>query len=515
MKRYLKYLFILITLMCSVNSFAQDTKKLLKTADDAFDRADFMKAFNLYSEILKKDTGNYELIYKSGVCLFGMNKMDTTCIPYFVKSASHVPEAHYYLGRAYQLRGWTKRAIDELYTFKKSNDEVGIESTEVINLIKNCETALALESQQENYIVKNLGPHINSKYPEYVPLIWKMNGSLVFTSRRENSKGGMKDPYGRYYEDIYIAQHGTDDWQNPISFSEDVNSTTHDACVAFSPDGTELIIYRTDEKQTGGDLYLSKYDGTKWSTPVKMGPEINSEYLEASACFSADGDEIIFSSNRPGGLGGKDLYRVRKFMNGKYSLPFNLGPAINTPLDEDAPYIDPRDNSLYFSSKGHNSMGEYDIFKSVYNTETNRWMRPDNLGVPINSTNDDIYFMKLDDKETAYFTSRREGGYGDADIYEINFDESTQLVIYCRIKYSGLEKGELKDLQLSMYNTENGRLEGVFRPNKNYMTMVLVAALNKPYKLIIESPNTEPVIKNIVFESTTKEIEIEVSRKLK
>lgn len=515
MKRGSKYLFTLIAVMCAAYSFAQDTKKLQKTADEAFDRADFMKAFNLYSEILKKDTANYELMFKSGVCLFGMNKMDTTCIPYFIKSAPHIPEAHYYLGRAYQLRGWTKKALDELYLFKNVNEEIGIESTEVLNLIRNCETALVLEAQQESYIVKNLGPQINSKYPEYVPLIWKMNGSLIFTSRREGSKGGLKDPYGRFYEDIYIAMQDKNNWQNPVSFSEDVNSTTHDACVAFSPDGTELIIYRTDAQQTGGDLYLSKYDGTKWSTPVMMGPEINSEYLEASACFSADGDEIIFSSNRPGGLGGKDLYRVRKFMNGKYSLPFNLGPAINTPEDEDAPYIDKRDNALYFSSKGHNSMGEYDIFKSSYNTDASRWMKPDNLGMPINSTNDDIYFVKLDDKETAYFTSRRDGGYGDADIYQINFDESAQLVIYCRIKYSGLEKSELNGLQLSLYNNETGKMEGIFRPNKNYMSMVLVASLNKPYKLIIESPNTEPVIKNIVFESTTKEIEVEVSRKLK
>ena len=160
-------------------------------------------------------------------------------------------------------------------------------------------------------------------------------------------------------------------------------------------------------------------------------------------------------------------------------------------------------------------MGEYDIFKSAYNTETTRWMKPDNLGVPINSTNDDIYFMKLDDKETAYFTSRRDGGFGDADIYQINFEESSQLIIYCRIKYSGLEKSELKDLQLSMYNNENGKMEGIFRPNKNYLTMVLVASLDKPYKLIIESPNTEPVIKNMVFTKDTKEIDVEVSRKLK
>ena len=287
MKGAIKYLFVIAALLCTVNLFAQDKKKL-KIADDAFERADYMKAFNLYSEILKKDTGNYELVFRSGVCLFGMNKTDTTCIPYFVKSAPHIPEAHYYLGRAYQLRGWTKKAIAEYYNFKKVNDEVGIESTEVISLIRNCETALALESQQESYIVKNLGPHINSKYPDYVPLIWKMNGSLIFTSRRENSKGGLKDPYGKFYEDIYISRQDQENWQNPVSFSEEVNSNTHDACVAFSPDGNELIIYRTDEKQTGGDLYLSKYDGTKWSTPIKMGPEINSEFLEASACFSAE-----------------------------------------------------------------------------------------------------------------------------------------------------------------------------------------------------------------------------------
>ena len=123
--------------------------------------------------------------------------------------------------------------------------------------------------------------------------------------------------------------------------------------------------------------------------------------------------------------------------------------------------------------------------------------------------------MKLDNKETAYFTSRRDGGFGDADIYQINFEESTQLIIYCRIKYSGLEKAELKDLQLSMYNNDSGKMEGVFRPNKNYLTMVLVASLDKSYKLIIESPNTEPTIKNIVFTKDTKEIDIEVSRKLK
>jgi hypothetical protein len=513
MQNYLKYPVLLCAFLCATLGYSQ---KDLKKANDAYERADFMTAFGIYSKILKTDTGNHELHFKAGVCLFGMNKMDTSSIYYFQKSSASIPEAHFYLGKIYLLKGQPKKAMEELYQFKSINTEENIENSEVSLLIRSCESALKEESRKENYIVRNVGSQINSKYPEYVPLIWNVNGSLIFTSRRSDSKGGLKDPYGRFYEDIYIAQKKQEDWQNPAPFSDNVNSQTHDACVAFSPDGNELIIYRTDEKQTGGDLYLSKYDGEKWSTPVILGPEINTEYLEASACFSADGDEIIFSSNRPGGFGGKDLYRVRKFMNGKFSLPYNLGPTINTELDEDAPYIDKGDNSLYFSSKGHNSIGEYDIFKSVYNKDNYRWMAPENLGMPLNSTNDDIYFMKLDDKPVAFFSSRREGGFGDADIYQVNFEESTQLIIYCRIKYVGLEKDELRDMQLSMYDNENGKLEGIFRPNKNYMSMVLVATLNKPYKLILESPNTEPVIKNIIFtEGNEKEMEIEVSRKLK
>jgi hypothetical protein len=202
-------------------------------------------------------------------------------------------------------------------------------------------------------------------------------------------------------------------------------------------------------------------------------------------------------------------------MNGKYSLPFNLGPVINTEFNEDAPFVDKRDNSLYFSSKGHNTIGEYDIFRSEFNKEDHKWMQAENLGMPINSTNDDIYFMKLDDKETAFFSSRRDGGYGDADIYQINFDESTQLVIFCQIKFAGLEKNDLKDLQLSLIDTESGKLEGIFRPNKNYMSMVLVASINRPYKLIIESSNIDPVIKNTTFTENDKEISIEVERKVK
>ncbi|MGZ3900426.1 MAG: TolB family protein [Bacteroidia bacterium] len=511
-----QFYIILFTLAHFTLVFPQKNshfKKELKNADLAYERADFLNAFNLYSELIKEDTTNAEFVFKAGASLFNMNKMDTTSRKYFEKSKATIPESYFFLGKMDHLQDQSKKALDELYYFKSVNKEETIENAEVDKLIRSCEAAIKEEASRESFIVRNLGPTINSKYPEYVPLVWNVNGSLIFTSRRADSKGGLKDPYGRYYEDIYVAQKTKDGWSTPGSIGDDINTQTHDACVAMSPNGNEMIIYRTDEKQTGGDFYLCQFDGTKWGVPQKMGPEINSEYLEASACFSSDGNEIVFSSNRPGGFGGKDLYRIRKFMNGKYSLPYNLGPEINTSEDEDAPYID-QDNTLYFSSKGHNSIGEYDIFKATFDPESLKWTKTETLGVPINSTNDDIYFIKMDDPQKALFTSRRDGGFGDADLYQVDFRESSQVVIYCKLM-TDIDKTELKDLQMSCYDAETGQLEGIYRPNKNYMTMILVMTKDKPYKMILEGSTIEPIIKKMTFVNGDKEMDIEVSKKNK
>jgi hypothetical protein len=505
---------VLMHLAASGQEDIKQRKKNLATADDAFERADFLRAYNLYSEILKYDTANYELVYKSGYCLFAVNKTDTSCLKYFNKAKSKVPECHYFIGRVLLYEDQPRRALDEFYYFKTQNDEKTVSNQEVLHWIANCETAIKEENNKQSLIVKNLGNKINTNFSEYVPLIWNVNGALVFTSRRADSKGGLKDPYGKFYEDIYVAQKSGSGWIAPSSISDNINTANHDACVAFSPSGNELLIYRTDEKQTGGDLYISKYEDGKWSIPEKLGPEINSEYLETSACFSSSGNEIIFSSNRPGGLGGKDLYIVRRFMNGKYSLPFNLGPNINTPEDEDAPFIDKNNNALYFSSKGHNSMGEYDIFVAQFDESLDRWGKAENLGAPINSTSDDIYFMKLDDKNEALFTSRREGGFGDADIYEVNFDESSQTMIYCRLNFEKIgTKEDVKDVQISLYD-ESGKLEGLFRPNREYMSMILLATVDKPYKMIVEGSHIEPIIKKTSFSGKEKEMTIELHKKI-
>ncbi|MES2679455.1 MAG: hypothetical protein V4635_06195 [Bacteroidota bacterium] len=503
---------IFLSSICSGQSDVKKNKKTFQQAERAFERADYLTAFQLYKENLKFNAADYTAAYKSGLSLFNINKTDTGALSYFNRAQDQVPEAHFYIGRIHLLRGESEKALQEFRHFKNNNKEINIPNSEVDNYIRQCEIAMTGEREKNFYTVKNVGNGINTKYPEYVPLIWNLNGSLIFTSRRSNDKFPSLDPYGQFYEDIYVAGREGDGWLTPLLLGDSLNTATHDACVAFSADGTELIIYRTDEQQTGGDLYLTKYLNQSWSTPVKLGPEINSEYLETSACFSAYGNEIIFSSNRPGGLGGRDLYRVIKFMNGRFSLPVNLGPLINTAEDEDAPFLDKNDNTLYFSSRGHNSMGEYDIFKAAYNTNTNTWSDVENMGQPVNSTNDDIYFIKQEDANRGYFTSRREGGYGDADIYEVNFSESTKVIVYCKVN-TDKSNDKPEDLTVTLYNLKTGKLEGSYSSNKEYKNVILLVTRNQPYEIRFESGSNKTTIRQDSFDEKNNELNIDLTRK--
>lgn len=513
-KLFLIFISLLVFVSANFGQADEATRnKNIQKADDLFSRADYLKAYNLYTEILRYDTTHQEFNFKAGYCLFFINKTDTASVKYFMRSKDSVIESHFFLGKIYLFNGNARKALDAFYHFKTHNNEEVISNKEVEACVSACEMALNEESNKQAFVIKNLGEKINTKFADYVPLIWSQNNSLVFTSRRPDSKGGKTDPYGKFYEDVYMSSRTNGLWDMPRSISDSINTFGHDACVAFSPDGNELLIYRTDAKQTGGDIYVSTYNGTYWSTPKILGKEINSKFLETSACYSADGNAIIFSSNRPGGFGGRDLYLVKKFMNGKYSLPRNLGPAINTTEDEDAPFIDLENNNLYFSSKGHHTIGEYDIFMSLYNEESEDWKKPENLGIPINSTNDDIYFTKVKNSNQAFYTSRRNGGFGDADIYSVDFNESSQVIVYLKFNYTEIgAKENLLDLKLTLFDSETGKLAGIFKPNHEYVSMVLPVTVNKDYKMLIESKNIRPIINITSFSAAEKEISITLKK---
>ncbi|HIO67191.1 MAG TPA: hypothetical protein EYN41_02550, partial [Flavobacteriales bacterium] len=245
---------------------------------------------------------------------------------------------------------------------------------------------------------------------------------LMFTSRRKGSTGEEYDDYAQeYLEDIYISLNENGEWSKPKNLGKPVNTPRNDAIAGLSFDGQRLFVYRDDE-DGNGDIYESKLKGEKWSEVTKFSEPINSEHHESTACLAYDGKTLYFVSNRPetGAFGGRDIYMSKWDKRRKiWKKPKNLGRNINTKYNEESVFIHPDGKTLYFSSQGHNSMGGYDIFKST--AKGRSWSRPKNLGYPINSPDDDVFFVVSASGRHAYYSSVQKEGFGKRDLYMITF----------------------------------------------------------------------------------------------
>jgi tetratricopeptide (TPR) repeat protein len=295
-----------------------------------------------------------------------------------------------------------------------------------INLsLQHCFNILNLKERKNFVSITNLGMPINTKADEYCPLIQSNGDVLMFTYRGPKAKGGKQKVKGSklrniddvelYYEDIFISKRINDTlWSEPSGVPE-LNTNTHDAAVNLNADATELFMYR-NRGEGKGDLYLSKLNGEKWTKPV-LQIKLNSPEWDGSACFLPNEDKIIFSSERKGGYGGKDLYYAERIKDNMWTNITNLGPEINSKYDEDAPFVTSDGKVLFFSSNNKSSLGGYDIFRSDF--LNGEWQSPYNLGPPINTTNDDNYFTVTADGKTAYYSSYKKGGDGGQDIYKV------------------------------------------------------------------------------------------------
>jgi Tol biopolymer transport system component len=225
-----------------------------------------------------------------------------------------------------------------------------------------------------------------------------------------------------YFEDIYTAEFSNEKWGKAKSIGSNINTAGHEATVNLSADGLKLLIYR--DNNGNGNLFLSEYKNKEWTIPEYIGAPINTSAWESHACFSADNRILYFVSDRSGGLGGRDIYKCLRLPNGNWGPAENLGATINTPYDEDGVFIHPDGKQIFFSSKGHNSMGGFDIFSSVINDENGFWSTPLNIGYPVNTPDDDVFYITTADGRRAFFSSDKEGGFGEKDIYMITFPEN-------------------------------------------------------------------------------------------
>jgi len=399
----------------------------ISAGDEFYNRDDpqwHYHAIPYYLSANKFNPDNAMLNYKIGACyLSPVAPFKTMAIPYLEKAykmnPNVAPDIHYMLGRAYHVNMQWDLAIKEYNNYGSTLDPKKFqkEIDDTKKKIQECKNGIELVKNPVRVFIDNVGPSINTEYPEYGPIISADESEMIFTSRRPNSTGGKLAEDGLYYEDLYISYYRNGKWLPATNMGEPINTEMHDATAGLSPDGQILYIYRVDN---GGDIYQSFLEGDEWSKPKEPGGKINSSSHESSVSLAPDSKTLYLVSDRPGGFGDRDIWKVVLNNKAKWGEPVNLGPVINTKYGEEGVDIQADGKTLYFSSEGHNSMGGYDVFKSQCDSN-GKWSEPENLGYPINTPENDVFFTISASGKHGYYSSVKKDGYGDKDIYMITF----------------------------------------------------------------------------------------------
>ena len=386
----------------------------------------YTQALPYYLKAQAVNPNNAELNFKIGYCYIHS--------PQKAKSLEHFKKAQalnnpvykdvilFALAWAYHVTMDWDQAIDLYKKYRTTVDPKFVDDLKLVDKrIKECENGKLLMAKPVRVLIENVGSGVNTIYPEYSPVVSADESLMFFTSRRDNTTGGKTSNLDeQYYEDIYRANEDPayKKWVNTTNLGTVVNTETNDATVNLSPDGQRLLIYKDNTK--GGDIYESVLSGTEWTKPYPLGRSVNTPYYETHASYSFDGRILYFVSNKPdGSYGGKDIYYCYIDDKGNLGEPINIGPEINTEYDEDGVFAHPDGKTLYFASQAHNSMGGYDFFKSEF--VDGKWTTPINLGYPINSADDDVFFVVSANNRHAYFSSFKTDGFGEKDIYRLTF----------------------------------------------------------------------------------------------
>lgn len=497
-----KLLVIFTLVVLAMPTFGQENwsrkdKQDWDEGDFAFYQKEYSRAQMLLEPLLDKDPNFMPLKFELGATYVQLGIKTELALSLLEESKNKgISESYFFYGRALHQSHQFDEALatySQYQSFKKREQKA-----ELINkYINECIRAKKSTKEPVDVVVTNLGPAINGPFKEYVPVITGNNSDLYFTSRRSNSTGELLDPNNEYFEDIYHSHNENGEWSQAKQLGSKLNTSTHDATVSISSDGSQMIIYRTNSNLTGGDLYLTKKSGEDWSEAKKLEGQINSPYQEASACFGINNETLYFSSNRPGGFGGKDLYRVVRLPNGDWSLPKNLGPTVNTKYDEDAPFMDVDGVSLYFSSNGHNNIGGYDVFSTrILAPEV--WKQPRNLGYPVNTVFDDIYLALDAGGRRGYYSSDQAGGFGMQDIYSIDFilRQQTQVIVLGSV--SDFE-GTPIDATITLVDDNNKQVQGIYRTRSSDGSYVMILNPLINYRLMIEAEGYESSMDEVML----------------
>lgn len=450
--RYLKVLMPVFFICSLSNSFGQYTEESVRQMVRTAGEPQLVTEASMYTQEgylflasiivdklieLKPESSNYN--YRKGYLLLEIYKDYLNAIPhlekaildvdnnfdmYSHKETSSPPDAFFHLATCYHLN----EEIDKAEEFYNKFKEFSSKKSELLPVV---ETRLAQLEQARYFMnnpvdvyLKNIGPEINTEFPEYSPVVSLDGSALYFTSRRPWDKGETEEfrdaAINQYPEDVYVSYLDIDStWTKPerLSFCE---PRRNEASVSVSMDERQIYLY--EDSTGGGDIYQTEFYHAKFQeiekTKIK---DVNTDYWETHCMMSPDKKRFYFVSDRKGGYGGRDIYYMTRKKNGKWSEPINMGPTINSEADEDSPFISVDGRTLYYSTNGIKSIGGFDIMKSTLGADS-LWGEGQNMGYPFNSTNDDIFYTTTIDGRRGYMTSFRQDGHGEKDIYEIYND---------------------------------------------------------------------------------------------
>lgn len=464
---------ILIILCLSVDLFSQsksgNKKQDIYDANEHFKHKNYLMAIPIYKAELKKDKNNKKIKYNLGICYLNTKINREESIKYFEdysKEDKGEEEVWINLGRAYLLNN---RIDDAIAAFEKFKNLKPKEAKKVQRYLENCSNAAKFIDGPSNVTFQNLGKEINSDEPDYYPFVSADETVLAFTSRRKENVGGKKVEMDGYHSsDVYYSKIENNNWTKATNAGKTINTGLDEQVVGLRPDGLELYVY-LDHIDKFGDLYVSarKDVSSEFPKPRLCDPLINAK-IETSGCLNEDGSIMVFA-RRDKITSNSDLYVCKKLPNGKWGAAQKLPPVINTEYNEDFPYLSNDCATLYFASEGHNSMGGYDLFKTEWNVNDNTFSEPQNLGYPINSTDDDRNICVTPDDRVAYISAFRPGGYGDLDLYRIKFNDNDQISkIFVGQIYLGdtTAKNKPKNYTVSMIVTNaQNKIEYNFTPH--------------------------------------------------
>jgi hypothetical protein len=401
-----------------------DPEELFSEGEFFFLAGEYREALYYYLQLLDKYPDNANFNFKAGMTYLQIPGQEQRAIPYLEKAItqtsikykkrlyteSNAPHyAYYYLGNAYRINNELDKALDTYQTFMDSEDFEGNYNLDIVETeVRACERAKIIQDVPINLQKTRLDPPINSETDNYAAVLSADGNTMVFITQQ------------KFYDAINLSRKINGIWTEPEVLNPQVGSDGDMYPTSLSSDGTELyLVKRTD---TNDDIYLSIHSGLFWSRAQPLNENINTRSDETHASISGDGQTLYFTSDRRGGYGKLDVYRSQRLNNNEWGPATNMGPFINTDLDEETPFITEDGKRLYFSSKGHFNMGGYDIFFTDL-LEDNTWNDAINIGFPLNTTGDDLFYFPVGNGEKGYYSIRTKEEPFASDIYYIEILE--------------------------------------------------------------------------------------------